>query len=897
MDVRGAATLLLWHLQQQAAGAGVGVTAPWADLVNAPQQALGGTAAAGQGPEASSPHRPAAAAGPGPAAEEVPPAGPAPSSSWAGLLTNSLLQHWGLALPQQPQQAQQQQATGGADKRAATDDDPGSSGSVLIPMRFSAAGKPLPNSAAAVARGGSGGGVGSPLRRKVRVTARSSSAAAQGSGSRQQQQQQQVEGGAAAGNTGAGSSQGQQQALPGTSGGGGGPALAGVAPAAAAPPAADEAGPGHSAVPISPLMAAAAGAGSAPGAVGSSSSTAAAGSGPLQHTTHSSAAATALPAQEAGGTGAGEHCADNTTASIPGVAAVPAGARGGSVQQDSGAGGASGVDPPAHPQPAAGQPSRAPETLLPQPQDAIAALHLLQQQLVQVLQLLGAGGQASPQAAADLLSGCSMGQLLAAVQGAGGSSSGAVPVLGVPSNGSSILYHQEGLGLGWAAGNSSLTSLALPAWLPPADFEALGGSAAGSSTQPQAQQQVQQQRSPALLLVGPCTTSTPAATSSSSGDTLAGVADLASQQGPSTVSTQPPPPQQQQQQPYARAQQPVASLLGASADGGDPGGVGLKPLHVAAATGRLDVVERMLQVGCRPNKALRVLHPPFDLLARSPAAPGSRSSSSSSSGGSGSSSGSSGSGERETLTSGDDVDYQAVYEHGADLLSRPIWEVAGRAVEAAVAAAKAGVICAAAVKGGGDPGTSDATTNTAPSSSSSSGKDTQVAAQDSGPQGPEPRQADAAGLSSGRRCNGRAPLLPPNSVAGWQVAAQAPAGWGATALHLAACHGHVAIVEALLRYATLDPQCTTAEGLTALHVAAHVGQAGEVKLNGCWRVAGGLLGGGCWRDVLGSNRVCWGGDRRDVLGECAGGMCWRGAEGVLLEGCCWGVTGGMLDHF
>jgi hypothetical protein len=65
-------------------------------------------------------------------------------------------------------------------------------------------------------------------------------------------------------------------------------------------------------------------------------------------------------------------------------------------------------------------------------------------------------------------------------------------------------------------------------------------------------------------------------------------------------------------------------------------------------------------------------------------------------------------------------------------------------------------------------------------------------------------------------------------VAGWQVAAQAPAGWGATALHLAACHGHLAIVEALLRYAALDPACATAEGLTALHVAAHVGQAGGV---------------------------------------------------------------------
>ena len=59
-----------------------------------------------------------------------------------------------------------------------------------------------------------------------------------------------------------------------------------------------------------------------------------------------------------------------------------------------------------------------------------------------------------------------------------------------------------------------------------------------------------------------------------------------------------------------------------------------------------------------------------------------------------------------------------------------------------------------------------------------------------------------------------------------QVAGFEPRGRGATPLHLASCYGQVEAVEMLVGTPGVNVNATTAEGLTALHIAAHLGHTG-----------------------------------------------------------------------
>jgi hypothetical protein len=90
------------------------------------------------------------------------------------------------------------------------------------------------------------------------------------------------------------------------------------------------------------------------------------------------------------------------------------------------------------------------------------------------------------------------------------------------------------------------------------------------------------------------------------------------------------------------------------------------------------------------------------------------------------------------------------------------------------------------------------------------------------------------------------PLLPRNALAGWALQTGCCSSRGCTPLHVAACHGRDDVCAVLIQLPGVDVEAVNDQGWTALHVAAHMGHTG-----GGWQVLG-LL---CKR-VTARQRLC-----------------------------------------
>ncbi|WIA44441.1 hypothetical protein OEZ86_007196 [Tetradesmus obliquus] len=200
--------------------------------------------------------------------------------------------------------------------------------------------------------------------------------------------------------------------------------------------------------------------------------------------------------------------------------------------------------------------------------------------------------------------------------------------------------------------------------------------------------------------------------------------------------------------------------------------VGLSPLHVAAAAGRVDVLEWLSWAGCNVNQQLQIDVPLADALPIAMAAAADSSSSEATQAVPGS------------AAAAEQQQQQQQQEQQAKRLRR---------------CDEDGLLAKAAA-----------------GSSSNSICHLVAAALDGHPQ--QQQQQQEQRLQQQQRL-----LLPADAIAGWALSSSTCYSLGCTALHVAAYYGQVEALQAMVQLPGVDVNAANAQGWTALHVAASLG--------------------------------------------------------------------------